>query len=220
MSCLDVRMCAHTCTYCKKQTKKWKETRKQKNTHATFSFFLLFYERYFPRACRVAPPSKCGISLPPCSHIVNFRCSIHYPQQFSSRLCTKSVSVDRENFVCFCFCLPRTYKHTHLHTVRTHTHMGTREKQIMMKKKQVFVTVTTGRSVAKTKTKTKNRVPPEPFSIFVAIYYVDSKTLMMQIGSQFLTAISCIVLDDRVLQSVLALNGGFCCFRCSKSDVK
>lgn len=42
MSCLDVRMCAHTCTYCKKKnTKKWKETRKQKNTHATFRFYFV-----------------------------------------------------------------------------------------------------------------------------------------------------------------------------------
>lgn len=156
-------------------------------------FFILFYELCFPPACRAAPRPKCGISLPPCSHIVNFRRSIHHPQQFSSRLCVrKSVSVSRENFA-FVFVLVR-HVHTDTHTctwcARIHT-WARGKKQIMMKKKQVFVTVTTGRSVAKTKQKQnrKKRVPPEPFSIFVAIYYADSKTLMMQIGSEFLTAI-------------------------------
>ncbi|CAN7944165.1 unnamed protein product [Ixodes pacificus] len=156
MSCLDVRMCAHTCTYCKKNNKKVERNEKTKKHTRSVFFFLLFYERYFPPACRAAPPSKCGISLPPCSHIVHFRRLIHTTHSSLDSV-RKSVSVDRENFrVCSCFCPPRTYRHTHLHTVRTHTHMGTRKKQIMMKKKkQVFVTVTTGRIVAKTKTNEK-----------------------------------------------------------------
>uniref|UniRef100_A0A6B0TXN8 Uncharacterized protein n=1 Tax=Ixodes ricinus TaxID=34613 RepID=A0A6B0TXN8_IXORI len=56
MSCLDVRMCAHMCTYCKKTNKKVERNEKTKKyTRNVFSLF--FYTRcfFFVLFLRVGP---------------------------------------------------------------------------------------------------------------------------------------------------------------------
>uniref|UniRef100_A0A6B0UYX8 Uncharacterized protein n=1 Tax=Ixodes ricinus TaxID=34613 RepID=A0A6B0UYX8_IXORI len=141
MSCLDVRMCAHMCTYCKKKTKKKVERNEKtkKYTRNVFSFF--FYTRcfFFVLFLRVGPlfSSKCGILLPPCSHIVNFRRSIHHPLQFFSRLCVPKVCRCRPREFCVCFFVFTRHVHTDTHTctrcARIHIWARGKEKQIMMK---------------------------------------------------------------------------------------